>query len=143
MKNLWKLDGEYFPEMRILGIVTGMKSYKLAWLINQKLEVTLCKTEDIDIPLSDNAVLPIECYVCETPHSFLRLLRNKSYDSHLIQKPFLVPELKTFDFLLLIENPIYDETSAHFLELIRTLPGIAYAQEIDWGEIKSAENLLF
>ena len=99
-----KLEAEFDYDFSLVGIISALKEYKLAWLLNSKLEVQLEKTTDIEIEFLKNQSLIISNYIYETEHSSLKLLKNKSVDQFGDNPAFLVPELKRFDYFILIQG---------------------------------------
>lgn len=56
---------------------------------------------------------------------------------------FLIPELKTTDFFILIKGFIDDEDKTSLLENLNEIPEVLAASEIQPEKLKSVENLIF
>lgn len=138
-----KLEAEFDYDFLLFGIISAIKEYKLAWLLNSQLDVQLDKVKDIEIEFLKSQNLIISNYLYETEHSNLRLLKNKSMDQIEDNSAFLVPELKRFDYFLIIRG--FEDTFAS-LDLknkISSIPKVQHVQNFSIEKLKSKENLIF
>jgi len=142
MKINLKLENIYTPDVIILGIVSNLKPHKFAWLLNKSFEIDFFRGEDISVPFEEER-LPFLNFVYESSFSLLRLVRNRSYDNHISNKPFFLPEFKEFDFFLLLENPLETHEANEVMERVKQLINVEYVKEIKIEEVKSVENLIF
>lgn len=136
-----KLLVEHTYDFELLGLVSSVKDYKLAWLINNSLGLNLVKNEDLEIEFVSLPNLKISQFLLSLPYGFIQLLKNKALNSS-DQVSYLIPELKFVDYFLLVQDQTY-MTSIHTFE--EKLSKIAYIQNIvklDVEKIKSKENLL-
>ena len=65
------------------------------------------------------------------------LLANKGTEGYLI------PEMKSVDYFILIKNFIDKDDLSYLLEGINKLQGVVVAAELNPGRLKSKENLIF
>lgn len=138
-----KLEVEFDYNFVLLGIISALKEYKLAWLLNHNLEFQLDKSKDIEIDFLKSQNLIISNYLFETEHSSFRLLKNKSADQFERNQAFLIPELKRFDYLALVQG-FEDTLSTEDLKRkLSSIPNVQYVQHFDVEELKSKENLVF
>jgi len=101
-KNI-KIDYEVKDKIKIIGIVSTEKDYKLSWLINNLLNLHL-KRGNVDIiPSLKDKLIPV-FYFDQDDISYLKyiLIKNKYEDV------ILFPHLKSFDYFLVISG-IFDE----------------------------------
>ena len=79
----------------------------------------------------------------ETENSSLRLLKNKSMDQFDDNQAFLLPELKRFDYFIIIQG--FEDTFSNQVlkQKISSIPGIQYVQFFSLESLKSRENLIF
>ncbi len=138
-----KLDAEIDFNFSLWGIISALKEYKLAWSLNNILDIQLDKNDDIEIEFLNSQNLIISNYFFETAYSNIRLLKNKSVDQFAESPAFLLPELKRFDFLLIINGFEDTFTDQKLKENISAIPGIQYLQSFPVGSFKSKENLIF
>ncbi len=137
------LEAELSYEFSLLGIIAQVKEYKLAWNLNNTLGVTLDKAGDITIEFLKNQTLVISNFCYETENNLMRLLKNKSVESHGNKTVFLIPELSRFDYFLIIQGFEDDLTVSEMKEKVAGIPGVQFVQEIPVDKLKSKENLIF
>jgi len=138
-----KLIIEYTFDFDLFGIVASEKEYKLAWSINQKFGINLKKQQDILLELVGNKKLTISNYIFETENSSFRFFKNKSMDVEDGDPLYLLPEVKNFDFLIMIEDEGDSLQQEQVPEKLSQIPIIQYYQKFDLNKLKSKENLLF
>jgi len=138
-----KLIVDFDYSFKMLGIISSAKEYKLAWNINQLLKIHLIKAEDINLQFQKDCNILVSTYLYFTEYSQVRLLKNKSIEFSNIAKPYLIPELKDYDYFIHIidEGGIFDEE--WMKEQLQTCSAIQYIKVIDVTELKSKDNLIF
>lgn len=136
-----KLVIEYTYDFNLLGLISSMKGYKLAWLINQTLPVHLVRQPDLRILYKDEAEQGFAYFSFETPLNRLKLFKNQSFDTDR-GKYFLVPEFPHFDFIILaaMETPY---TSEFIMNKLRSIIEIQLASTIPVHSLKSKSNFIF
>lgn len=138
-----KLEAEFDYNFLLFGVISALKEYKLAWHLNNTFELQLNKAHDIAIDFLKSQNLIISNYLYETEHSTFRLLKNKSADVFEDNLAFLIPELKRFDYLILIQG--FDDTfnTGDIKKLLSSIPKVQYVQNFQIDDLKSRENLIF
>ena len=109
-------------EGNVIGIVSTLKDYKLAWSINQVFNLVITN------------------FLYEDEFCAYRLLRNRGNDSN---SGFLIPELVNFDHFLLISGEEEILPAASVINELRTVSGISFFQPIDVNKLKSRDNFIF
>lgn len=138
-----KLIADYSYDFQLFGLLSYAREYKLAWTINSILNIGLKKEEDIVIRFVGDRTLAISNFKHETPYATVRLLRNRSYDDQKENSAvYLLPELKNFDYLLMVHDES-DTGDNNAFSLLGECPLIQYLARIDLDKLKSRENLLF
>ena len=128
-------------DFELLGLVSPVKDYKMAWLINREMELNLVKVKDLELEFISTARMEISQYFLSLPHGFIQLLKNKALNSSQ-QLAYLIPELKTMDYFLLVQDET-EQTSIHtFAEHLSKNQFIQSVVRIDISKLKSKENLL-
>jgi hypothetical protein len=142
MKKL-KLENDVQYDFSLVGITCVLKEYRLAWKLNKLLEIQLTKEKDIEIEFLKNQNLIISNYLHETENSQIRLLKNKSADEFTIQSAYLLPELKEFDYFIMIRG--FEDTFSMevFKNRIASIAEVHYTKEFAIENLKSKENLIF
>jgi hypothetical protein len=136
-----KLLVEPVFDFELLGLVSPVKDYKMAWLINKELDLNLVKAKDLELEFISSARIEISQYFLSLPHGFIQLLKNKALNSSQ-QLAYLIPELKTMDYFLLVQDET-EQTSIHtFAEHLSKNQFIQSVVRIDISKLKSKENLL-
>lgn len=136
-----KLIVEHIYEFELLGFVAPVKDYKMAWIINNSLDLKLAKIEDYEIQFISGTKLCISQYKCEKENGFIQLLKNKSFvvDTNSL---YLIPELKIFDYFLLIQDFASEVDINDYIERLSRNGLIQNIVKLDIDKIKSKENLL-
>lgn len=138
-----KLVVDFDYSFKMIGIISSAKEYKLAWSINQLLKIHLIKADDINLQFQNDCNILVSNYLYLTEYSQIRLLKNKSIEFTNIAKPYLIPELKDYDYFIHIldEGCIFDEE--WIKEQLQDCGSIQYIKVIDVSELKSKDNLIF
>jgi hypothetical protein len=138
-----KLIVNYGYDFELLGIISPVKDYKIAWAINIALHIKFKKNNDLKIEFINDKPLIISNYTFETENSLLRLLKNKCQEVTETSYSYLLPELKNFDYFLKIEDEANTFDQSQIIKRIKSLPLIQYITPIDTTKLKSKENLIF
>ncbi|MFD2203245.1 IPExxxVDY family protein [Shivajiella indica] len=140
MKKI-KLFVEHQFDFELLGLVSPVKDYKMAWLINQALGVKLIKINDFEPEFLHQPQLKISQFLEEKEHGFVQLMKNRSHsdDGNAL---YLVPELKMFDYFLLIQDQTFELDINVYIERLSQIRYIQSAVKLDINKLKSKENLL-
>ena len=136
-----RLIVEHLYEFELLGFVAPVKDYKMAWIINNSLDLKLAKIGDYELEFISGTKLCISQYKYEKENGFIQLLKNKSYaqDNNSL---YLIPELKIFDYFLLIQDFTSEVDINDYIERLSGNGLIQNVVKLDIDKIKSKENLL-
>ncbi len=141
-KNRLNFEPE-FDEFELIGIVSSLKEYKLAWIINKLLKIKLIKEPDIIFAFINEAKICISNYVYKLEYGNFRFLRNRASDYINTKIPFLLPELKQYDYLIKLEKISHAYTAEQVINILKTVNQILFIQILSVNELKSKENLIF
>lgn len=136
-----KLDIEHTYDFELLGIVSPVKDYKMAWLINRALHLNLMLENDIELEFLSRPNLKISQYFFSLPHGFIQLLRNKAITSEK-KLSYLIPELKNIDYFLLTHDQTEQLDAQVFISSLSQIRFIQNIFKLDINKLKSKENLL-
>jgi hypothetical protein len=128
-------------DFELIGLVSPVKDYKMAWLINRELHLNLTKAEDIKLDFVSMPTLEISQYFLALPYGFIQLLKNKSLNTSQ-QLSYLIPELRNMDYFLLLQDETEQTNIATFVEALSKNNLIQSVVRLDVSKIKSKENLL-
>ena len=129
-------------DFSLLAIASQLKEYKLAWVLNQELNIHLVKQKDEIFNFIGDERLCISNFAYHTQHSRIRLIFNRSKEEIGLNQ-FLLPELKQFDYLMMIEG--FEDTWSveQVREVLKTIEGVQMVNLVDIDHLKSRENLIF
>ena len=145
-------------EFGLIGICSSLEGYKLAFLVNKKLNINFHKSRTDVILNLKQAELNFELYKYEDykTKSTLYLVQNKSkYNQNKTEDlnslfqveqtifNYLIQSHKQAEFLLKIEDDFNTYTLKTLISSLNEIPQLISAFEIPYNEIKSAENLIF
>ena len=138
-----KLVVDFDYNFKLFGIISPVSEHKLAWEVNRVLGINLIKNEDIEINFLDNKNLIISNFLFGKEESILRLLKNKSVGSPATNHFFLVPELKQFDYLIIISGFEQTFKPEDVVARLRQIEIIQNVLNLEVLKLKSKENLVF
>jgi hypothetical protein len=122
-----------------IGISSHLRDYRLAYLINQLLDFTLEKTDDLPVYSSKSAKpFYYSCYTFDDCDRQLKyfLLSNAGSEG------LLVPSQKEAGYFLLIRGVMNSGTEAAIVARLKNIPNVLTAYPIDQYNIPNIENLL-
>jgi len=136
-----RLEIEYSFDFELLGIISSVKGYKLAWDINATLASHLVKQKDLTIQLKNNETASYSYYSFENEVNTLKLFRNKPNEAELVRN-LLVPEFPHYDYIILTRGEEH-QSSNRLQELLRNNPSIELVAFIPLDALKSKDNFIF
>jgi len=139
----FKLEVEYDYDFDLFGLVSSSKEHKLAWALNKYFKIRLIKQQDLSYDFFNKGRLVISNYLHLTEHTSIRLLRNKSVDLCTLKKPFLVPDIKEYDYVIQITGALTEFYQQELLNRFKLVPLIQYVKKFDPNSLKFKENLMF
>ncbi|MFM9840159.1 MAG: IPExxxVDY family protein [Cyclobacteriaceae bacterium] len=136
-----RLDIDYSYDFELIGIISPLKGYKLAWEINNRLEVKLIKENDLQITFKKGAESSFSYFSYQVEGNGLKLFRNKPNETEQT-KNLLVPEYPHFDFILLTQSDDMGKSN-RLQEVLRTIPSIELVAFIPLDALKSKDHFIF
>ncbi|MFY0593876.1 IPExxxVDY family protein [Roseivirga sp.] len=138
-----KLEITYDYDLPLMALNANVKPYKLAWSINQEMGLALTKKKNLDIGFTGGKVLSIVNYDDINEFRIIRLLRNRAEESEVQFDAFIVPEMKNFDYFIILENESQTLDENAFFTKIKQIPFVQFATKVDIKSLKSRDNLIF
>lgn len=140
-----KLILDYFEDDFLLyGIISDVKEYKLAWQLNQSLQLNFVLQEEAQIVFKGNKNMAVSYYLASKDHLKVKLIKNRAVASKGLKLPFVLPELKNYDYLLMIEGEDYESfEEISPIEQFKKGSFVQYSNTIDIDSLKSVDNLIF
>ncbi len=137
------LNISYNYDFLLFGIVSGVRAHKLAWWLNKELGITFIQEHEVNLYPQDSIK---KCWLSnfsfnEELYNF-NLIKNKSVEFFKDSKPYLLSELKEYDYFLKFggESEIY--TEEYILKALKFVPNITFLRLINVDDLKQKENLL-
>lgn len=136
-----KLKFDYAYDFSLFGVSTLAKPYRLAWQLNQDLDIRLVKQPDYQV-LNKNGEPCFYChFMFETVLTTIRLFRNKPNEPES-PKWVLVPEHVHFDFIIMLQSS--DEDFNNRLQrAIKNIPSVELVASLPLAALKSKDNFIF
>lgn len=138
-----KLDISYEIDFDLIAINASVKEYKLAWILNKNLGWSLAKRNNIELEFTGNKALSVSNYFYKTEYQTFRLIKNRAEDLEEQFNAFLIPELKNFDYFVMLENESDSFDLNSFISRIKQIPFVQFAVIVDTAALKSRDNLIF
>lgn len=146
-------------DYELIAIHTSLEDYRLAYFINQKLPILLCKSIDfLEFKTANGAAFfsKFSCVMEETDeewtlieNKYELLLNNGASTADLFSEKkeqittnvYFLPELKKVNYFLKIENTFLkvEDIVSH----LNTITQISTAYVVDVTDFKSKNNLIF
>ncbi|WP_010136111.1 IPExxxVDY family protein [Ochrovirga pacifica] len=143
----------------IVGIHTTLQDYKLAYRINQTLNLNLHRIfPDVDFEINENDKAYFSVFEYHQNKSLLDwyLIKNKflikakkseglfaTEDSFVCSYVYLQPELKGVDFLLKIQGELTEQYLSSLLKKINTIEEVVTSYIVDKKTLNHKEHLIF
>ena len=149
------LDDFDSNDFELIAIHTTLKDFKLTYLINANLNLLLSKNEnEITIQSSDGTGNFSRFCFEDIKHDLTwDLIKNKTnFSSSNSNSGFfgentitinLIPELKTADFLLKIDNVDFSFNCQEIIQTISKIKDVSTVYKVETDKIKSINNLIF
>lgn len=128
------LDFDMFEEIEMIGIVSPLKDYRLAYFINKTLEINLKKYDDFQLT-GTNGLFSWYYYNKGNNNHTLTLIEN------IHQTNKLIADYKT-DYLLLVKNVFDPKPVSGMITKLRTIPDIFMVFQMQLSKIKNIDILL-
>lgn len=138
--DMHAVQKDFFEESAIIGLGTALPMYRLCSLLNRLFEVELACDPEMTIELNfknkPSVFFPVyQCWLYNSEQQYL-IYKNK------MNNAVLVPEIKSVDYLWLVQSSSPHKDALAILEQIRTLPDIDMCKILKTTELKSLMNIL-
>lgn len=155
------LDDDFAEDFSLVAIHCSEEAYKLAFLLNQKLNLSLHRRKsDLEFSTGDLDVsFPIFNFEDEFQYTNYYLVANKCKSKIAVSASegelfaesvaersvvsHLLPEFSNADYFLKIESDFEQIPLRKNIALINEVKQVISAYEVDPGQIKSNNNLIF
>ena len=132
-----KIDPDF--DFLLAGLATPLQDYRLAWWINKVLHKELSRVEDLvvtDAETRRQTSFARFDYPEELTRTVFHLLQNR------VGSAYLMPELKEFDYLLMIKGSYYRTKQAGILKNLREIEQMQASVFINPENLRSRNHLI-
>lgn len=140
--SLGSLDTYNDYDFTLVGIVSAARPHTLAWGINRQLGIRLKKAEDILFNFKDGSGMSISNYLFDTEYTTVELLGNRAVEFEGITKPYLLPELKEYDYFFKFGGDSDLFALDELMEDFKRVSQIQYVIRHEVSELASRDNLI-
>lgn len=137
-----KLDAGFEWNGFMLALVSSWPDYKLAWKLSKVLNIEFERVDDLILTYSEDKKNSFLLYQFKNEYTTFRLLKNRAYKVEVNNQPFLLPEIKQFDYILLIETEAEIDFEG-ILRNIRNIENVQLLKTFNPETLKSKQNLAF
>lgn len=137
MVKKYKLSGDFTPEYTVLGLSSQARGYRLAMLVNQRLDLRLRRVQDFP---GSGQKEPLFYALYQHEDHDLRRVYNLLYNRST--KRLLVPALKGIDAFIVLHERLQPAEITSMLSTLRQGTGIQAAYEIKLATVKDFDLLL-
>lgn len=141
-----KLDISYEIDFDLVAINANIKEYRLAWFLNKTFGWNLAKMDNIELSFKGNRELIISNFLYRTEYQTYRLIKNRAADSKDQMNAFnafIIPELRNFDYFIMMESESEAFDLKAFISEIKQISFVQFAVIMDANTLKSKDNLIF
>ena len=139
--NIFK--SSYEIDYNLIGIVSNLKEYKLAWVLNKIFSFDLQKVKNLKIKKQKRNFFEISNFLYQSDDYDIRLIKNKILrGTDIDEELYLIKNLSRFDYLF----QIYDYRKKFNLNIIisklNSESSIQFANFVDINFVKEKDLLL-
>ena len=134
LKNLSLGNNNENNDYQLIGIVSSSKEFKIAWIINNSLEVSLSKIDNEIIKLSNGSSLSISHLLYRRNKGYIRLINNKIIYNK--GKSSLISSLSNFDYIIQFSFNFFEFESFNIINKLKSNNDIQFANFVDHKSIK-------
>ena len=136
-------DNVYDINYDLFGIVSNIKEYKLAWILNKIFSIDLIKFDDLIITKYNQKTFQVSNYFYETDEFIIRVLKNRLLNrENDNNEKFLINKLSKFDYLFQVYNSSNEFNKRDIINKLNTESSIQFANFVDINLIKEKDLLL-
>ena len=127
----------------LFGIVSNIKEYKLAWILNKIFSIDLIKFDDLIINKYNQKTFQVSNYFYETDEFIIRVLKNRLLNrENDNNEKFLINKLSKFDYLFQVYNSSNEFNKRDIINKLNAENSIQFANFVDINLIKEKDLLL-
>lgn len=133
-----KLSVSIEEDYCLLGIVSDEPDYKLCWLVNQQMDTSFTRTNDLEIfnnSLHGEQLVSLFIYEDEQRMLTFRLIVNHTTTGYFL------PELKNIDYFFHVQGEIVPDEINDIIRTVNSIPAVRMCVPVDLRKIKERGKL--
>ncbi len=122
----------------LLGIASDEPDYKLCWLINQQMDTSFSRVDDLVVfnsKLNEQQEVALFVYHDENKMVTYRMLSNR------LSTGYFLSDLKNIDYVLHIQGDIVTNEIDAFISRVIKTPGVRMCVPVNLQKIRERERL--
>jgi len=134
-----RFEFKYEIDFQLIGIVSAVQEYKVAYQLNQLLKLQFKRIEDWEVLYPKKKELQYfkqYYYKDELLKRVFYLIKNKT------GRFCCLPEFSVVDYLFIWLGEMHEDEMSYFYKQINTLTLVSSAIQINQNDIKNIENIL-
>ncbi|MCK6648454.1 MAG: IPExxxVDY family protein [Bacteroidia bacterium] len=155
------LEIEFDYDFVLIGIVSHEKDYRLAWSINNLMDLQLTKQDSLEIKGKKQSTPSFFSFFhFDNENEFIdyaviaNLSEAKSLagaentlfgtgEGHETDTEYLIPEQKQISYFFVIRGEMDDDEVEDVIQKVKNIEGVQTAVRIDVKNLRSKQNLIF
>lgn len=151
------VDDFYDDTYKLIAIHCGLEDYRLAYLLNESLELNLKrKSDDLDFEylkssysifewnnISQFVTWNLVSNVCKKEEDSLYSTGLFQTSETVLITHNLIPEYRSVDYFIKISQEIHNVNDRLIFNKLQSIPQIITSYSVDPTQIKSKDNLIF
>lgn len=133
-----KLSVAIDEDFCLLGVASDEPDYKLCWLINQQMDTSFARVDDLVVynsKLNEQQEVALFVYHDENKMVTYRLIGNR------LSTGYFLSDLKNIDYLLHIQGEIVTNEIDNFISRVVKAPGVRFCVPVNLQKIRERERL--
>lgn len=155
------LEIEFDYDFVLIGIVSHEKDYRLAWSINNLMDLQLTKQDSLEIKGkkqstpsffsffhfdNENEFIDYAVIANLSEAKSLAEAENTLFgtgEGHETDTEYLIPEQKQISYFFVIRGEMDDDEVEDVIQKVKSIEGVQTAVRIDVKSLRSKQNLIF
>jgi hypothetical protein len=136
--KIHKLSVAIDEDFCLLGIASDEPDYKLCWLINQQMNTSFARVDDLVVfnkRMSEQQEVSLFVYYDENKMVTYRLIGNR------LSKGYFLSDLKNIDYVLHIQGEIVTSEIDDFIGRVIKTAGVRFCVPVNLQKIREQERL--
>ncbi len=136
-------NNSYEIDYNLIGIVSNLKEYRLAWILNNIFYFDLLKAKNLRIKKNKSNIIEVSNYFYQSDEFKIRLIKNKIFKAvNFDNEQYLIHKLSKFDYLFQIYDYGGEFNLTEIINKLNSESSIQFANFVDLNFVKEKDLLL-